>query len=416
MDIVITKKKTVYTKRNLLIVLAVIPILLGLRYLWFISQADYSVDRETLVISEVRRGDFSVSVRGTGLLVPDDVQFLSASVDATVTRVAVKAGINVKTGDVIVELSNPQLVQQLTEAKWDYEAMEADLISQRVAQESALQQQKSNVLNAKLDFERTQNEYSAREDLIKTGAVSVLEVKRTFVEMNQAEQRWQASKETYKTMQENLITQNSARDAQLNKARKIYEHFQSQVDDLQVKATMDSIVLDVPIEVGQRIMMGTSIAKLADQNSLIAELRVPEIQIQDVAIGQDVVIDTRNAKIEGKVSRVDPAVVNGNVQVDVQLIGELPKDARPDLSVDGEIKITHIPNTLFVERPLFAQSRANSSFYKLSKDGRFAERTEVKVGYGAVNQIQVTAGLDVGDKIITSDQTRFEAYEKIRIQ
>lgn len=416
MDIVITKKKASFSKRNLLIALGIIPVLLGARHLWFISQADYSIDRETLVISEVKQGNFSVSVRGTGVLVPDDVQFLSAVVDATVTKVAVKAGIHVKTGDVIVELSNPELVQQLTEATWDYEAMEADLISQRVAQESGLQQQKSNVLYAKLDFEKAQNEFDARQMLIKTGAIPMLEVKRTQVELNQAQQRWLASKETFQKMQENLLTQNNARKAQLNKARKIYEHFQEQVDNLRVKATMDSIVLDVPVEVGQRILMGASIAKLADQDSLIAEIRVPEIQIRDVAIGQRVIIDTRNAKIEGEVSRVDPAVVNGNVQVDVQLKGELPKDARPDLSVDGEIKITNIPNTLFVDRPLFAQSKASSTFYKLSKDGKFAERTDVEVGYGAVNQVQVIAGLNAGDKVITSDQTRFEAYKKIRIQ
>lgn len=416
MDIVITNKKSAKTKRYLIIAAIAIPVILAVRYLWFLSQAEFSVDREVLVISEVKHGDFSVSVRGTGVLVPDKIQFLSANVDATVTKVAVKAGNVVKEGDIIVELSNPKLVQQLAEAKWDYDAMEAQLSSDRVAQESGLQQQKSSVLNAKLDFEKAVNEFEARSELLQTKAVSMLDFKRTQVELTQAKQRWEASKETLEKMQENLVAQNNARNAKLEKARNIYEHFQKQVDDLQVKASMDSIVLDVPVEVGQRLLMGSSIAKLAEQDSLIAEIRVPEIQIQDVQIGQRVIIDTRNTTIEGKVSRVDPSVINGNVQVDVVFTEELPKEARPDLSVDGEIKITDIPDTLFVARPLFAQSKGNSMFFKVTSDGDFAMRVPVEVGYGAINQIQVLSGLSVGDKIITSDPTRFESYEKIRIQ
>lgn len=389
MDIVITNKKSAKTKRYLIIAAIAIPVILAVRYLWFLSQAEFSVDREVLVISEVKHGDFSVSVRGTGVLVPDKIQFLSANVDATVTKVAVKAGNVVKEGDIIVELSNPKLVQQLAEAKWDYDAMEAQLSSDRVAQESGLQQQKSSVLNAKLDFEKAVNEFEARSELLQTKAVSMLDFKRTQVELTQAKQRWEASKETLEKMQENLVAQNNARNAKLEKARNIYEHFQKQVDDLQVKASMDSIVLDVPVEVGQRLLMGSSIAKLAEQDSLIAEIRVPEIQIQDVQVGQRVIIDTRNTTIEGKVSRVDPSVINGNVQVDVVFTEELPKEARPDLSVDGEIKITDIPDTLFVARPLFAQSKGNSMFFKVTSDGDFAMRVPVEVGYGATDRKSV---------------------------
>ncbi len=174
--------------------------------------------------------------------------------------------------------------------------------------------------------------------------------------------------------------------------------------------------MEMPLEAGQRIAVGTNIAKLAQQNSLIAELKVPEIQIRDVAVGQKVIIDTRNNKIEGSVSRVDPAVVNGSVQVDVAFAQALPDDARPDLSVDGEIKITEIADTLYVERPLFTQSKSSTSVYKVSKDGKLAERVEVEVGYGSVNQIQIIKGLLVGDRIVTSDPTRFQTYKKFRIK
>ncbi|TQV86016.1 efflux RND transporter periplasmic adaptor subunit [Aliikangiella coralliicola] len=415
MDIAVTKKKKTNTKRYLVIVLIALPVLFAVRYLWFLGQADIAVDRNTMVFGEVKRDKFTVSVRGTGVLVPENIQWLSATVEAKVEKLIVKAGNVVKKGDLIVELSNPQLYQQLAEAKWEVEAMEAETKAARVAQESALQQQKASVLNAKLDYESGLLEYKAHSELIETGAVSKLAFERSRLAMDQFKERWISSQKELKKMEENLTAQNSARTARLNQTKKSLERTQQQVDDLQVRATMDSIVLEVPLEAGQRVTMGANIAKLAEQGLLIAELQVPEIQIRDVATGQRVIIDTRNSKFEGVVSRVDPAVINGNVQVDVAFSETLPDDARPDLSVDGEIKITEIADALYVDRPLFVQSKSNSAFYKLSEDGQFAERVEVKVGYGSVNQIQILEGLQVGDKIVTSDPTRFETYEKFRI-
>lgn len=416
MDIAIKEKKKIFkTKLPLVVLLIIVSIFFVGRYLWFLGEADFSVDRESLVMDEVKRGKYTASVRGTGVLVPDNIQWLSANVDGTVVKRVVKAGNIVKTGDLILELNNPQLVQQLAEAQYELDALEAELKAGKVAEESAIQQQKSNALNAKLDYETSVNEYNARANLIKTGAVSQLDYQRTLLARDQFRQRWLASQEQLEKMGETLNAQNDARVARLNQARKRVAIVQQQVDDLQVKATMDSVVLEMPLESGQRVVIGDKIAKLAEQDLLIAVLQVPEIQIRDVAVGQRVIIDTRNNKIDGVISRVDPAVINGNVQVDVDFTEKLPSDARPDLSVDGEIKITEIADTLYVNRPIFAQSNSRSSFYRLSKDGDFAERVEVSVGYGSVNQIQVIEGLRVGDKIITSAPTRFEAYEKFRI-
>ena len=415
MDIAIKKKKVSGAKRYFFLFLLVIPVLAIANYLWSLGQADFSIDRDTMVFGEVKRGSFTVSVRGSGVLVPDNIQWLSADAEATVVRLVVKAGNIVKTGDLIVELNNPQLLHELAEAEWELEAMEADLEASKVEEEQALLEQKSIVLNAKLNYESSLLTSNAQAELLETNAVSRLDYQRTLLETDQYKQRWLISQEQQKKMQENLLAQNKARVARLKKNKKSLERIQEQVDNLQVRATMNSIVLEVPVEPGQRIIAGANIAKLAQQDSLIAELQVPEIQIRDVAPGQRVIIDTRNNKIEGVVSRVDPAVINGNVQVDVVFSAGLPNDARPDLSVDGEIKITEIADTLYVDRPLFAQSRSNSTFYKLSEDGQFAERIEVTVGYGSVNQIQIIEGLQVGEKIITSDPTRFETYEKFRI-
>lgn len=417
MDISVSteKKSQPNIKRYGLIVVGLVALFFIAQYLWQLGQSEFQIDRDSLVIDEVKRGRYTVSVRGTGLLVPDNIQYLSAEVEATVERLVLKAGNVVQKGDLIVELSNPQLLQRLEETKWELKALEEEFKASQVDQASSIQQQESRVLNAVLDEERAQLEFDAHEELIATGAVSKLEYERRRVALQQSKQRLAVIKKRLSKMKENLEAQKQARIARLNQTRKALERIQQQVDGLQVRASMDAIVLEVPLEPGQRIKMGANIAKLAEQDSLIAELQVPEIQIRDVSIGQKVMIDTRNSKIEGVVARVDPAVVRGNVQVDVHFQGDLPSDARPDLSVDGEIKITEISDALYVGRPLFAQSQSNISLYKLAPDESIAERVEVKVGYGSVNQIQIVSGLTAGDKIITSDPTRFETYDKFRV-
>lgn len=408
-------KKKFNNKKILMILAAAIPVLFLINYVWVMGQADFSINRSSLTIGEVKRGNYTVSVRGTGLLVPDKIHWLAAMTDATVVRVVLKAGNIVKEGDLIVEMTNPQLIQQLAEEKWELEAMSSELEAARVDQETQLLEMKSNLLNLKLAYEHAVNEYKAHEELIQTNAVSKLDYQRSKVEMDQTLQRWESAKEEFQKSQENLKVQNIARSARLNKTKNSVERIQQQVDALMVIATMDGTIQEVPLDPGQRVRMGDNIAKLSQRDSLIAELQVPEIQIRDVAIGQHVTIDTRNSKIEGIVSRIDPAVINGNVQVDVAFTQELPDDARPDLSVDGEIKITEIEDALYVERPLFAQSRSQSSLYRLTDGGEFAERVEVQLGYGSVSEIQVLDGLQVGDRVVISDPTRFESYNKFRI-
>ena len=415
MDIRIAQKHTHLPKRYLLLVSVGLVSIFATYYLWYLGQADLGIDANTLVLDEVKRGKFTVSVQGSGVLVPDHIEWLSASVEGTLVKRAVKPGHPVKKGDLIVELGNPRLLQQLAEAQWELAALEAELAAASVTRESTLQQQKSTLLNAQLDYENSLLEFNARAELIKKGAVSQLDYNRTRLAVNQFKQRLQSHRDQLKKMREALVAQNNAQDARLNQTRKRVEIIQQQVDDLQVKATMDAIVLELPLASGQRVMMGDNIAKLAQQDSLIAELQVPELQIRAVALGQRVVIDTRNNKIEGWVARVDPAVINGRVQVDVAFSDKLPDDARPDLSVDGEIKITEIADTLYVNRPLFVQSQSDTLLFKLSEDGKFFERVTVRLGQGSVNHIEIINGLAPGDNIIISDSTRFGSYAKLRV-
>lgn len=415
MDIRLEPQKPRLRKHHWLLVLAALVVIFSGYYLWYLGQADVSVDANSLVFDEVKRGKFTLSVRGTGVLVPDNIEWLSASVEGTLVKRAVKPGHRVKKGDVIVELSNPRLIQQLAEAQWELAALEAELSAADVVLASSLQQQKSNLLNAQLDVETSQLEFSARAGLMKTGAVSRLDYNRTRLALDQAQQRLQSHQHQLDKMQESFTAQRNAHKARLNQHKQRVAIIQQQVNDLQITATMDSVVLELPLVSGQRVMMGDNIAKLAQQDSLIAELKIPELHIREVMPGQSVIVDTRNNKITGEVVRVDPAVINGTVQVDVIFHEKLPDDARPDLSVDGEIKITEITDTLYVARPLFVQSRSETLLYKLTEDGHFFERVAVQLGQGSANHIQIIKGLVAGDKVIISDPTRFRSYDKLRL-
>lgn len=415
MDIVIGQKpRRLLTKRRLLLGLLLVPPIAA-AVMWSQSHAEGSIDQEGLVISEVVRSDFKVSVRGSGTLVPDNIQWLTAEVDATVAKLVAKAGTVVKQGDLIVELSNPRVVQELAQVKWDLEAEEAAANAAKVQQRVDLLEQEAAIANFKMNYESRLLREKALGQLIATQAYARVDYEQTRLETSQFKERWRIGQEQLEQMRRNIAAQDKARAAHVNKARKAYESIKERVENLQVKATMDSIVLESPLKAGQRVAMGENLAKLAQQDMLIAELRVPEIQIRDVALGQQVTIDTRNNKVRGVVSRIDPAVMNGHVQIDVAFTEPLPSDARPDLSVDGEIVITQIANTLNVNRPLFAQSRNRSTLYRVSDDGRTAQRVNVTLGYGSVNRIQIVDGLQANDRIITSDPTRFEKYERFRI-
>lgn len=397
--------------------IALIVLAIASYYLWFFAQAGFSVDRNTVVIDKVKRGEFIISVRGTGVLVPDNIQWLSGNVEGRVERVTVKPGKVVKKGELIAELSNPQLLQFLEETRWELEANIAENKAENVAQKSAMLAQRAIVENAKLNFESSKLEQEAHAQLFQksTGAISKIDYERTILETAQFQQRWKIQQEIFSTMEENMAAQREARGSRLQKMRKILERAQQQVNSLQIFASIDSVVQEVAVEPGQRLAMGSNIAKLAEQNSLIVELQVPELQIRGVKIGQRVVIDTRNNKVSGLVTRVDPAVINGNVQVDVEFSEEIPTDARPDLTVEGEIKIAEVKNTLYVDRPLFSQSQSQTALYRMSEDGNFAEKIFVTLGQGSLSQIQILEGLAAGEKIIISDPSQWDSYQKIRI-
>jgi len=417
MDIVRSKQKKTLNSKVLSIVGVVSCGVLLLAYSFSGSGGSYRIDKNTLLIDQVQRGELNVSVRGIGVLVPKDIRWIATEVQGRVERILIKPGAQVKAGDLLLELSNSQLVQQLEETTWELEALEAETLAQHVSLESDLLDQQAAVINAKLSHQRAMLTLNAQKTLLEhgTGVISQIDHEEVKIEVAQHKERWNLEIKRLAKREENLAAQAVAYQARLNRMRRILQRVQTQVNGLHVKATMDSIVQEMPVELGQQVNSGTNLARLARKGQFIAELRIPEKLIQNVAIDQLVTVDTRTSKIQGQVSRIDPAVINGSVQIDVELIGSIPSEARPDLTVEGVIEVAHLADTLYVKRPMFAKSFTQATVYLLDEDGQNASKQEVAFGQVSSKYIQINAGLNSGEKIIVSDTSDWKEHQQISL-
>jgi len=417
MDIVRSKQKKKRNIKQWFIVAAVSVTAFILIVNLSANSSTYHVDKSEILIAEVQRGQFNISVRGVGVLVPKDIRWVATNVEGRVERILIKAGAKVKKGDLLLELSNPQLVQQLEETKWQLEEMVAETNAQNVALASELLDQEAAVINEKLNHERALLTYNAQKKLLDKGTVAVSHIAHEEVKIDVAQykERWQLELKRLNKKKESLTAQAKAYQARLNRMHKIYQRAQQQVEHLKVHATMDSIVQAMPMELGQQVRVGSNLARLARSGEFIAELRVPEKQIKDVELGQSVTVDTRNSKIAGIVQRINPIVENGSVQVDIELVGDMPKDARPDLTVNGVIAIANIEDTLFVKRPMFASENSKAIAYLLTEDGSQADKVSIQFGHTSTRYIQITSGLVAGNNIIISDITAWEKQQTIDV-
>lgn len=417
MDIVRSKKNAAFSNRNIIITMLVVVTVAAVFWFSQSNSASHIVSSDSLLTGKVQRGELAVNVRGVGVLAPKDERWLATNVAGRVERIFVKAGAIVQTGDLILQLANPELDQQLAETQWELDEMEAQALALKVSLESQELDQQAAVINEKLNYERSLLTLNAQETLLKQGvnAVSQIDHEAIKIEVAQNKQRWELEQQRLQKQRENSKAQLIANDARVNRMRKTLERIQHQVDSLSVRASIDAIVQDMPMELGQQVNAGTNLARLAKRDEFIAELRIPENLIQDVQIGQQVVLDTRTSKVAGVVQRIDPAVTNGVVQVDVDLTESAPKEARPALSVEGIIEIVRIPDTLYVQRPMFAKSYGDTHVYLLDSSGSYANKHAVSFGKSSNNFIQIKQGLSLGQEIIISDVSDWESHQQIRI-
>ncbi len=382
-----------------------------------VGSASFIVEKNELVIATVKQGNFRVNVRATGVLKPEDIRWVSSQVSGRVEQAFVKAGAIVTKGQILMQLSNPELHRELEQARWEFEAKKAENFAAFVALESQLLDLQNSVVEADYSYQGSKLKLDAETQLFeqKNGTVSALDYQRSKLEVKQKIQYWKSQKQKVTKMEANLLATKTAQQARLGLVENNYLRIKDQVASLAVKATTNGVVQQVSLVLGEQAQVGGSVALIADQNSLFAELQVQEIKVNNIVLGQKVIVDTRTSEIIGEVIRIDPAVNAGMVQVDVRLTSALPNEARPDLTVDGLIEISNIDNALYVKRPVFAPKHSKTGLFRLTKDEQFAQKQIVALGQSSVNQIQILSGLTAGDEVIISDTSDWQEHQEIMI-
>jgi HlyD family secretion protein len=388
----------------------------GVAYALVTLDGSVAADRTSLIFGTVQRGEFVRQVRGPGVLTPRDYRWISAQAPGRVEKLVLRPGAPVEADSVIVQLSNPELERVVQEAEWGLTQGEAEVAALRLQLQSQVLDQRSRVAEARANFESTRLQAEAEADAAVTHAVSQLQARRSKILADQLAERLHVEEERLRTLGEATQAQLRAQTARLEQLKNALERQRQQFDSLQVRAGMKGVIQALPVHIGQQLAAGVQIARVAQPDVLIAELRIPELMAEDLAPGQNAQIDTRNGVIPGHVSRVDPGVEGGTVRVEVDLASALPSGARPDLSVDGVIEIERRPQSLFVARPAGGEPESNVSLFKLDADGARARRTSAQLGKASVNEILVQSGLQAGDRIIVSDTTQWSAYDELRIR
>jgi HlyD family secretion protein len=401
-----------------LIIGAVVVVVVGLVTVALsrLKPAAPTVERGAAYIDTVRRGPMVRQVRGLGTLVPEDIRWIPAATDGRVDRIVLYPGTPVTADTIILELSNPTQTQALLEAQQQLKAAEAQYASLKVTVANEVLAQEASASAVQADARQAKLQAQADAELAKEGLVSTLTTKLSQVKSDNLGERDSIEQKRLKAMTDSSPSRLAVQQAEVDRLRALVALRQSQVNQLHVRAGLAGMLQQVPVEVGQQVTPGTNLARVADQQHLKAQLKVPETQAKDIMIGQVASIDTRNGIIPGKVSRIDPAVQNGTVTVDVALEGELPKGARPDLSVDGTIELERLDNILYVGRPTYGQEQSVISLFKLDADGVNCTRVKVTIGKTSVNTVEVKAGLKEGDQVILSDMSQYDAFDRIRLK
>jgi len=348
--------------------------------------------------------------------VPEDIRWIPATTQGRVERIILRPGVQVKPNDVIMELSNPQLEQQLLDAELKVAAAEAGLANTKVQLNNDLLQAQATAAQIEADYNKAKTQYQMNQQLAKDQLVSTLVLEQSKVDAEQLAVRTKIAKDQLASKTESMRAQLAVQQSAIDQARAVLALTRRQKDELKVRAGLEGTLQLVPVEVGAQVAPGTNLARVANPQRLKAEIKIAETQAKDIQLGQKAEVDTRNGVVEGRVARIDPSVINGTRTVDVTLIGDLPKGAVPDLSVDGTIVLAQLHDIVYMGRPAFGQDQSTVGLFKIGPDGVTAERTQVKLGKSSVNTIEVLSGLKVGDQVILSDMSAYDSYDRIRLK
>jgi HlyD family secretion protein len=375
-----------------------------------------SVERATLMIDSVRRGTMIREVHAPGLLTPEHVKIIAAVTAGRVEQLPLRAGVPVTPTTLLVELSNPDVQLQLLEAQRALTASEGALLSQQTGLRNQRLNQEGTIAGLRTQLNEAKRQLDAAEGLDKKGLSSAYEMAAARDRVRELTERERLAREQLELMTESAAREIALQAAQVQRLRSILQFQQGRVNSMMVLAGENGVLQELPLELGQWVNPGMILARVSQPGRLKAVLRVPETQAKDITVGQRTKIDTRNGIVPGRVMRVDPAAQNGTVTVEVALEGELPRGARPDLSVDGTIEIERLIDVMYVGRPAYGQAESTVGLFKLDPDGKTASRVNVRLGRASVNTIQVLQGLGVGDKVIISDMSANDNTNKVRLK
>jgi len=379
-----------------------------------------SVEKSTLFMDTVKRGEMLRQVRGNGTLVPEDIRWIPTVNAGRVERILVLPGARVKADTVLVELSNPEVEQAAFDAEWELKGAEAELANVRVKLSTDKLTQKMAVATAEAGYSNAKLEFEVEDELAKNKLASAVTLKQARTKAEELAKLLEIERERLDASDVAAKAQLEVQQAKVSQLHAQLELKRRQVEGLKICSGMDGVLQRLgdptnPLQLGQQLAAGAPVARVANMTKLKAAIKIPETQARDVQLDQLAEIDTRNGIIPGHVTRIDPGVENGTVTVDVALDAALPKGARPDLSVDGTIQLERLENVLYVGRPVQGQPDSTAGLFKLKEGGREAVRVPVKLGRSSVSTIEIVEGLQVGDQVILSDMSQWDAHERLRL-
>ncbi|MGB0034829.1 MAG: efflux RND transporter periplasmic adaptor subunit [Candidatus Acidiferrales bacterium] len=417
MDIVRPEIKRQKKIRRIIYIAAVMVLIPLVTYaLSRLKPAAPSVDRATVWTDAVKRGPMLREVRGLGTLVPETIRLIPAATDGRVEQRYLLPGTPVKANTVILDLSNPELQQGALDAEYQLRGAEAEFNNLKAQLQNQLMDQRSRAAAIRSSYHTAQLQKDTNEKLSALGLVSDLIVKTSQVQAEELEKQNELAQKQVETFANSIGAQLAVQEAKVSQMHALYELKRSQLDQLHVRPGIDGMLQELDVEVGQKVTMGTVLARVAQPTQLKAALKIAETQAKDIQIGQKATVDTHNGVIAGHVMRIDPSVVNGTRTVDVKLDGALPQGAVPDLSVEGTVEIERLTDVMFVGRPVHGEAHSTVGLFKVVDDGKEAVRIQVELGRTSVNTVEIVKGLQVGDTVILSDMSQWDNFDRVQLK
>ena len=415
MDIARSRPKRSTATRAAAAAAIVVALLVATLALARLRPAAPPVDRNSVVIDTVRRGALTREVRASGTLVPEEIRWIAAPTDARVERIVVHPGTAVKADTVILELADPQQQQSARDAQWQLRAAEAELESTRAQLESERLDRESSLARLRAEREQAKLKADADAELERQGLAAKITRRISQSSADELERRVHFEEERLAVARNAQGSRLAAQQAQVEQRRAMWQLQEERMRSLEVRAGIDGVLQQVDVQAGQRVSTGTTIARVAQPDRLKAEIRVPEIQAKDISLGQPAKVDTRNGVVDARVARIDPAVREGTVTVDLTITGPLPAGARPDLTVDATIELERLADVLSLGRPAGAQEGGTMTLFKVVDDGKSAVPVRASLGRASANAIEIRGGLAAGDSVIVSDTSAYEKYPRIQL-